>query len=144
MCAVRHLPVTDVRSVHSFGTMDDKRRSPSPQRRREETYPVRNTLPSKQSSRENIEYPPRLQETTREIGSDRQDSEQQARRSPSPRYPSPNPQSGSPSFQRVQQNTSRSDSFERGQLDRSSSYAPSASSQSDIPSGQVCRYVVTY
>jgi GATA-binding protein len=136
MCAIRHLPVTDFKSVHAFGTMDAKRRSSSPQLRSEETYPLRNTLPLRDSSRENIEYPPRLQESSHERGRSQHENE---RSSSSPRFTSLNPPTGSPSFHRVQQDNAKSDSSERGQPDRASSYTPSIASQSDIPSGQVCR-----
>jgi GATA-binding protein len=134
-CTIRYLPVTDLMSDHQLGSMNDRKRSTSPSRRRDEKYPLRTTLPSRQSSKENVEYPPGLQDP-REEDSQHEGNLRATSRSPSYQ----NRQSGSPSMGKVPDNLFRAGSSEPGQKEGASSLAPSTSAQLEaIPSGQVCR-----
>ncbi|KAH8678747.1 hypothetical protein BGZ60DRAFT_371245 [Tricladium varicosporioides] len=115
------------------------RRSLSPQRRREETFPVRSALPSRGPSKEDIELAQQLighSQGARPAPKSR--SEESAGPSPSPGLEGQTPESTSPSAERMRQITPSSNSSERPQ-DQPRAYAPSSAAQADTgPSGQVC------
>ena len=133
-CELEHYPVTGFMSDHPFGGMSN-RRSPSPQRRREETFPDRSALPSREPSKEDIELAQHL------IGHAQgtiqwNENEQSAANSPSPNNEANSPKSSSP---RSRQITPRSNSLERQERELSQSYPPVSSQSDAVPSGQVCR-----
>jgi hypothetical protein len=120
--------------------MSNNRRSPSPQRRREETFPVRSALPSREPSKEDIELAQHLighAQGARAV--QHNENEQNAKNSPSPNYEANSPDSSSPSVDRLRQITPRSNSLERNEREVSQSYPPVSSQSDAIPSGQVCR-----
>lgn len=138
-CVVRHLPGTDFMSDHPmsdhpFSNMSDRElKSPSPQQRREETYPVRTALPSKEPSREEIELAQQLLGHAQ--GARNHPPSQHSGDSPSPRYDQ-RLSSTSPSTDRIRHQTPGSTSGDSSQ--REQSYAPIAQSDT-TQSGQVCR-----
>ncbi len=133
-CAVRHIPGTDFMSDHPFRNMSDRDlKSPSPQQRREETYPVRTALPSKDPSKEEIELAQQLLGHAQ--GVIKHPPSQHSGDSPSPRYEQ-RPSSTSPSADRMRHQTPGSTSEDSSQ--REQSYAPIAQSDT-TSSGQVCR-----
>ncbi|CZR64976.1 related to GATA factor SREP [Phialocephala subalpina] len=132
-CALRRLPVTDFMSDHSFGSMSD-RGSSSPQRRREEIFPLRTALPSREPSREDVELAQQIIARAQAASSrDASRNDQSSRDSTSPSSEHQRPVSTSPTLDRARQITPRSEG------EQSQSYAP-VTSQLDaaIPSGQVC------
>lgn len=141
MCSiVQHPPdVTGFMSDHRFAAMSE--RTSSPQRRREEAFPVRSSLPSQEPSEEDIELAQHLLGHSQAIRNNhRKQEEELARDSPSPTYKLQSPSSSMVSAERARQITPRSVSTERNQRD--SFYAPVTSPQSDsAPSGQICRYI---
>jgi hypothetical protein len=139
-CALRQLPVTDFMSDHPFGGMSE-RGSSSPHRRMEDTFSLRQALPPREPSREQIELAQHLLSHSQDSRNNQQkQNSQTVRDSPSPNYELQSPEAGSPSTERMRQLTPRSNSIERSQRENSQSYAPAASSQTDsAPSGQVCR-----
>ncbi|KAF4635673.1 hypothetical protein G7Y89_g2438 [Cudoniella acicularis] len=118
------------------------RRSPSPQRRREETFPVRSALPSRNPSKEAVEIAQHLIGHSQGAQNVSQaQSEKSARTSPSPSYDAQTPESLSQSAERLHQVAPRSSSLDRLQQEQSRAYATNATdaTQSDpVPSGQVC------
>jgi len=139
-CVLQKHPVTGFMSDHHLGSMSNNRRSPSPQRRREETFPVRSALPSREPSKEDIELAQHLighAQGARTV--QRNENEQNATNSPSPNYEANSPESSSPSVDRLRQITPRSNSLERNEREISQSYPPVSSQSDSIPSGQVCR-----
>jgi GATA-binding protein, other eukaryote len=136
-CALHQYPVTDFMSDHPFNTMCD-RRSSSPHHRREDTFPLRTTLPSREPSREDIELARRLLGHSQAA----RNSEQTAKDSPSPTYELQSPGSKSPASERMHQFTPRSLSVERSQRESSQAYSSATSPPPhSVPSGQVCRQV---
>jgi hypothetical protein len=134
-CALRQFPVTDFMSDHPFRAMCD-RGSASPHQRREDTFPLRTTLPSREPSKEDIELAQRL------IGHSQaaRNNEQTAKDSPSPTYELQSQGSKSPSSDRMHQFTRRSLSVERSQRETSQSYLSATSPPPHtVPSGQICR-----
>lgn len=136
-CALRRLPVTDFMSDHPYGGMSD-RGSSSPQRRREETFPLRTALPSREPSREEVELAQQIIARSQAANNNREASrnEQSRRDSTSPSSEHQRPVSTSPSLDRARQITPRSEG------EQPQSYAP-VTSQPDaaVPTGQVCRYI---
>ena len=136
-CALGNYPMTGFPSDHLFSDMSN-RRSPSPQRRREETFLVRSVLPSREPSKEDIELAQHLighaQGTIQRV-----ENGQSATNSPSPNYEANSPESSSPSVERLSQITPRSNSVERQERELSQSYPPVSSQSDSVPSGQVCR-----
>lgn len=138
-CALRQLPVTDFMSDHPFGGMSE-RGSSSPHRRMEDTFSLRQALPPREPSREQMELAQHLLSHSQDSRNNQQkQNSQTVRDSPSPSYELQSPEARSPSTERMRQLTPRSNSIERSQRENSQSYAPTASSQTDsAPSGQVC------
>lgn len=135
MCVVlEQHPVTGFTSDHHLGGMNNR---VSPQRRREETFPVRSALPSREPSKEDIELAQHLighaQGTTK-----RNENEQSTANSPSPNNEA-NSSESSPSMDRLRQVTPRSNSLERHERELSQSYPPVSSQSDAVPNGQVCR-----
>lgn len=126
-------------SDHPYGGMSD-RRSSSPQRRREETFPVRTVLPSREPSREDIELAQQLLGHSQAATGRESRNEQPTKDSPSPSYEHQRLGSTSPTVDRVRQITPRSEA----EQSHPQSYAPVPSQADSIPSGQVCRYVLVF
>jgi GATA-binding protein len=134
-CALRQYLVTDFKSDHPFSAMCD-RRSSSPHHRREDTFPLRTTLPSREPSKEDIELAQHLLGHSQAA----RNSGQTAKDSPSPTYELQSPGSKSPASERMHQFTPRSLSMERGQRESSQAYLSATTPPPNaIPSGQVCR-----
>ncbi|TVY88063.1 GATA factor [Lachnellula willkommii] len=134
MCVVlEQNPVTGFMSDHNLGGMNNRI---SPQRRGEETFPVRSALPSREPSKEDIELAQHLighaQGTTK-----RNENEQSTANSPSPNN-EVNSSESSPSMDRLRQVTPRSNSLERHERELSQSYPPVSSQSDAVPNGQVC------
>ncbi|PMD62857.1 uncharacterized protein K444DRAFT_642020 [Hyaloscypha bicolor E] len=112
------------------------RGSSSPHQRREDTFPLRTTLPSREPSKEDIELAQRL------IGHSQaaRNNEQTAKDSPSPTHELQSPGSKSPSSDRMHQFTPRSLSVERSQRETSQTYSSATSPPPPhtVPSGQIC------
>jgi hypothetical protein len=135
-CALRHLPVTDFLSDHPFSSMTD--RGPSPHRRRDDTYPLRTALPSRDPAKDDHRSPPESsilsQARERQI-------EPSTRTTPSPAHEQPTAGSISPSAERMRHITPRAVSTEPNR-NQAQSHPQISSAQSEaIPTGQVCRYV---
>jgi GATA-binding protein len=139
-CALRQYPVTDFMSDHPFSVMSN-RRSSSPHQRREDLFPLRTTLPSREPSKEDIELAQRLLGHSQAARNKQQNqNEQTTKDSPSPTYELQSAGSKSPSSERMHQFTPRSLSVERSQREPSQSYSSVTSPPPDsTPSGQVCR-----
>lgn len=132
LCALRKLPVTDFMSDHNYAMSD--RGSTSPQRRREESFPLRTTLPTREPSKEDIELAQRLLGHSQPSPKNNESSEQSLRRSQSPNKQRPG--SSSPNLDRPRQITPRSEG------EQSQAYAAVASQPDAVNSGQVCRLVL--
>ncbi|KUJ16337.1 uncharacterized protein LY89DRAFT_697540 [Mollisia scopiformis] len=110
------------------------RSSSSPQRRLEDTFPLRTALPSREPSREDIELARKLLGQSQAAANNNETShnEPQARNSQSPSNEQQRTGSTSPNLDRVRQITPRSEG------EQSQSYAPVTSQPDAAPSGQVC------
>lgn len=139
LCALRKLPVTDFMSDHPFAGMSGIN-SPSPHLRRDERFPNRSALPSREPSKEDMEFAQHLLGHSQGArNSEQQRQPQRAADSPSPASDRYSPVA-SLSAQRMGQITPRSASTEGNQREQSQPYAPMTSLHSDaVPSGQVCR-----
>jgi GATA-binding protein len=133
-CEVRPFPVTDFLSDHPFGVMNE---ISSPQRRREETFPVRSTLPSREPSRADLELAQHLVGHSQGITSNRPSPNEQVIDSPSPSQELRHPETTLITAQEAPS----PDSLEREERESSQSYAPVVSQPGSVPSGQVCRYI---
>ena len=142
-CALHQYPVTDFMSDHPFSIMTD-RGSSSPHLRREEALTLRTALPDREPSKEEIELAQRILSHAQAIGNNQQrQTEQTASDSPSPAYELQSRGSRSPSTER-HQFTPRSASEDRGQRELSQPFSSATSPPpNSIPSGQVCRFVLT-
>lgn len=112
--------------------------SQSPQRRKEETFPVRSAMPSREPSKEDLELAQHL------IGHaqgaiQRNEKEERVLNTPSPNYEGNSPESSSASVDHLRQITPRSNSLERQEQELSQSYPPVSSQSDAVPNGQVCR-----
>lgn len=139
-CALRHLPVTDFLSDHPFSNMSD--RGPSPHRRIDDNLPLRTSLPSRESTKEDQRHISPILDTSRDARA--QQSQAPHRHTPSPTPASEQrPTSQSPSAERMRQITPRSISIEPHSRDQHQSYASTSTLQpGSVPTGQICRYVV--
>ena len=136
-CALRQYPVTGFMSDHPFSTMCD-RGSSSPHSRRDDTFPLRTALPSREPSKEDIELAQRILSQAQAA----RNNDRTVKDSPSPTYELQSPGSKSPSSERMHQFTPRSLSVERNHREPSQTYSSATSPPpQSIPSGQVCRYV---
>lgn len=134
-CALRQYPVTGFMSDHPFSAMCD--RGSSPHQRREENFPLRTALPSRESSKEDIELAQRLIGHSQVARTNEQTAKDD---SPSPTYELQSPGSKSPSSDRMHQFTPRSLSVERSQRESSQTYSSATPPPPhSVPSGQVCR-----
>lgn len=136
-CTLAKLPVTDFTSDHPFSSMSD-RQSPSPQRRKEDTFPLRTAQPSRDTSGEDLELTRRMVDQIQaEKSSDVNRIEEPFIGSRSPSNELQRTGSASPDLDRPRQITPRSDGLQSDiGVHGGSSYAPV-----NPPSGQVCRYV---
>jgi len=137
-CALRQYPVTGFMSDHPFSAMSD-RGSSSPHPRRDDTFPLRTALPSREPSKEDIELAQRILSQSQAA----RNNKQTAKDSPSPTYELQSPGSKSPSSERIHQFTPRSLSVEQNHREPSQTYSATSPPPQSVPSGQVCRYVCT-
>lgn len=137
ICTVPQLSVTGFKWDQPFGIMSAKH-SQSPQRKREEIYPVRPAIPREpltediQPAQDSVSHPQGIQ--------NRSEGQPLRYDTPSPTYAPRNHESPS---DRRRQTTPSLASAERMHREGSQSYAPAILSQVDsVPSGQICRYVL--
>ncbi len=141
-CVLKRLPVIDFGSGHLLGGMSE-RKSASPQRRREDAFPLRAAV-SKETPKEDVEMVESLPDQPRALATGQHiQNNQTLGDSPSPAYDIHNAGSKSPSLERMRQSTPGSTSIERSPREPSRSYTPGSS---DVPNetdafngGQVCR-----
>lgn len=129
-CEVRQFPVTDFWSDHPFKIMNEHS---SPHRRREETFPVRSALPS----REDMELARQLVGHSHGKKDSQPTPNEQKIDSPSPSQEFRRPE---PTLSTTQE-APRPASLDREEREKSQSYSPVVSQSGPVPSGQVCRYV---
>ena len=132
-CEVRRFPVTDILSDHSLRAMNQ---TSSPQRRKEETVPVRSPPPCRERSREDSEIAQHLVDHSQGLTKSGPGPNDKTTDTPSPSQELRYPESTS-----TAQEASSPASVERGGRESSQSCAPLVSQNGAVPSGQICRYV---
>lgn len=140
MCSeVRQYPVADFVSKHPFGCMAGS--DPSlPQRRRDEAFPVRSALPSREPSKEDLELAQHLVGHSQGIRDNQQTQSQRNMDGPSPLKDFHGPESSSSTERQTYQGVRRSASVEREHRESPQPYVPAVPQSESVPSGQVCRY----
>ena len=133
MCAVVHqLPAIGFKSDHPCNIMDE-RREPSPQRRKQDTLPMRPGLSSGEPSKDDMELAQNLDGHAQGTRDNEQQPGQYPRGSHSPLREMSSPMSTS---------STSDQNYDTPGSDREQIYAPVTSFGPDsVPSGQVCRWV---